>query len=47
MIVLVDEEDPEVYAGGWRCGTAGGRGAGALLAGAAVALALSRRRQRL
>jgi hypothetical protein len=46
VIVFVDEEDPEVYAGGWECGAVDGKGAGAVLAGAAFALAFSRRRQR-
>ena len=46
VIVLVDEEDPEVYRGGWRCGTTESRGAGAMLVAAALALVASRRRQR-
>ena len=45
-IVLVDEEDPEVYRGGWRCGTVSGRSSLSLVALSLLAALWTRRASR-
>jgi hypothetical protein len=46
-VVLVDEEDPELYRGGWRCGVVGGSPSGVyLVLGSMLAALWSRRASR-
>jgi hypothetical protein len=44
--VYVDEEDPELYRGGWRCGVGSGRGSLLLIAAAVMAAVRKRRAPR-